>query len=237
MRNLLVALAAVVLAGCASTPPLSPQISAGSAAYSLMPAPSGNAKTLADYKIGPLDTLDVTVFQEPDLSAKALAVDASGHIALPLIGSVDASGKTASQLATQLEKLFGAKYLRNPEVTVTVATSVSQNVSVQGEVTQPGIYPINGPTTLLGVLSMAKGETELAKLDQVVVFRTINGERMGAVFDVGAIRRGAAPDPAIQGSDLVVVGYSAARRFWRDVVAASPIFSVFRRVNGAIPIP
>jgi polysaccharide export outer membrane protein len=122
-------------------------------------------------------------------------------------------------------------------VTVTVATSVSQNVSVQGEVTQPGIYPINGPTTLLGVLSMAKGETELAKLDQVVVFRTINGERMGAVFDVGAIRRGAAPDPAIQGSDLVVVGYSAARRFWRDVVAASPIFSVFRRVNGAIPIP
>lgn len=189
---------------------------------------------MADYKIGPLDTLDVTVFQEPDLSAKAIEVDASGRIALPLIGSIDAKGKTASELSTELEQLFGTKYLRNPQVTVTVASSVSQKVSVQGEVAQPGVYQLTGPTTLLDVMSMAKGETEIAKLNEVVVFRNINGERMGAVFDISSIRRGEAPDPVIRGNDLVVVGYSSARRFWRDVISTAPLFNVFTRVA---PIP
>ena len=235
MRNLLLALVGILLAACASSPPLDPQISAGSAAYSLMPAAKPAAETsAADYRIGPLDTLDVDVFQEPDLSTKGLEVDASGHIALPLIGSVDANGKTASELSRELEKLFAVKYLRNPEVTVTVASSVSQKVSVQGEVTQPGIYQLTGPTTLLDVISMAKGETDLAKLNEVVVFRTIQGERMGAVFDIMSIRRGAAADPVIRGNDTVVVGYSSARRFWRDVVTAAPLFNVFRRVG---PVP
>ena len=107
---------------------------------------------------------------------------------------------------------------------------MSQKVSVQGEVTQPGIYPLTGPTTLLDVISMAKGETEVAKLQEVVVFRNVKGQRMGAVFNVASIRRGEAADPVIEGNDLVVVGYSAARRFWRDVVSTAPIFSVFRPI-------
>jgi polysaccharide export outer membrane protein len=234
MRFVLVALAALIIAGCSRSAPLSPAISSGSAAYSLMPASVSSGTATADYRIGALDTLDVTVFQEPDLSAKAIEVDTSGNIALPLIGSVEAKGKTTSELSTELQGLFGAKYLRNPQVTVTVDSSVSQKVSVQGEVIQPGVYPLTGPTTLLDVLSLAKGETELAKLNEVVVFRNIHGERMGAVFDVMSIRRGEAPDPVIQGNDLVVVGYSSARRFWRDVVSAAPIFNVFRHVG---PVP
>lgn len=234
MRILFVALIGAFLAACASTPPLSSQISAGSSAYSVIPAEDRAGAATGDYKIGPLDTLDVTVFQEPDLSAKAIEVDASGRIALPLIGSIDAKGKTASELSAELEGLFGTKYLRNPQVTVTVASSVSQKVSVQGEVAQPGVYQLTGPTTLLDVMSMAKGETEIAKLNEVVVFRNVNGERMGAVFDVASIRRGEAPDPVIRGNDLVVVGYSSARRFWRDVVSAAPLFNVFTRV-GTLP--
>jgi polysaccharide biosynthesis/export protein len=219
------------LSACASSRPPS-NLPSGAAAYSLMPAASANSDAkVADYRIGPLDTLDVTVFQEPDLSAKALQVDAAGQIALPLVGTVDAKGKTPAQLSTELQQMLGAKYLRNPQVTVTVAASVSQKVSVQGEVTEPGVYPLTGPTTLLDVLSMAKGETEVAALNQVVVFRTINGQRMGAVFDVPSIRRGQAADPVIQGSDLVVVGYSAAKRFWKNVVSAAPVFSIFRPVG------
>jgi polysaccharide export outer membrane protein len=65
---------------------------------------------------------------------------------------------------------------------------------------------------LLDVISMAKGETEIATLEQVVVFRNINNQRMGAVFDIASIRRGQAADPVIQGNDLVVVGHSAARQ-------------------------
>lgn len=234
MRKLCVAVIGAFLAACTASPPLSSQISAGTSAYSLIPAGDTNTTAMADYKIGPLDTLDVTVFQEPDLSAKAIEVDASGRIALPLIGSIDAKGKTATELSAQLEQLFGTKYLRNPQVTVTVASSVSQKVSVQGEVAQPGVYQLTGPTTLLDVMSMAKGETELAKLNEVVVFRNINGERMGAVFDISSIRRGEAPDPVIRGNDLVVVGYSSARRFWRDVISTAPLFNVFTRVA---PLP
>ncbi|MEO5774012.1 MAG: polysaccharide biosynthesis/export family protein [Sphingomicrobium sp.] len=215
----------VVLGGCAQQPP--PNLPAGQEAYSLMPANNGNVAA-PDYRIGAQDSIDVAVFQEPDLSAKAIQVDAAGQIALPLVGSVNAKGKTAAELARELEKMYGARYLRNPQVTVTVASSVSQKVSIQGEVKEPGVYQLTGPTTLLDVLSLAKGETELAKLDQVVVFRTINRQRMGAVFDVASIRSGSAADPVIQGNDMVVVGYSAARRFWNNVVNSAGVFNIFR---------
>ena len=233
MRGLLLVALACLTAACASTPPLSSSIRTGSSAYALMPAAAESSDTaaLADYRIGSLDTLDVTVFEEPDLSAKAIEVDASGQIALPLVGSVQAKGKTASELASELEKLFGTKYLRNPEVTVSVASSVSQKVSVQGEVVQPGVYQLTGPTTLLDVLSLAKGETDVAKLDQVVVFRNINGQRMGAVFNVDGIRRGEAADPVIQGNDLVVVGYSAASKLWQNIIHAAPLLGIFTRVT------
>ena len=234
MRNVTVALVAMVLAGCASDAQVSSTLPTGSAAYGLIPAANTAPVSTANYRIGALDTLDVTVFQEPELSAKAMQVDASGAIALPLVGSVQAKGKTPTELSQELQKLFGARYLKNPQVSVTVATSVSQKVSVQGEVTEPGVYQVTGPTTLLEVISMAKGETDVAKLNEVVVFRNINGERMGAVFNVADIRRGQAADPIVQGNDMVVVGYSSARRFWQNVVRASPVLGVFTRV---LPVP
>ena len=81
---------------------------------------------------------------------------------------------------------------------------------------------------------MAKGETDVAKLNEVVIFRNMNGQRMGAVFDVASIRRGQADDPAVQGNDMVVVGYSAARKFWPECCEGSPILGIFTRIA---PIP
>lgn len=230
MRTWIPVIAASCLAACASNSQPVATLPSGAAAYSVMPARSGSGGSLADYHIGPLDTLDVTVFQEPELSPKKLQVDAAGRIALPLVGSVEAKGKTPAELSAELERLFGARYLRDPQVTVTVASSVSQKVSIQGEVAEPGVYQMTGPTTLLDVISLAKGETELASLKQVVVFRNIGGQRMGAVFDINEIRRGAAADPKIEGNDLVVVGHSAAKKFWKDVVSAAPILNVFRPI-------
>lgn len=234
MRILTLLLVSWSLAACAQDSQVGSTMSVGDAAYGVIPAASTAPTDIRDYRIGPLDKLDVTVFQEPELSVKALQVDASGLIALPLVGSVDVRNKTALELSADLEKMFGEKYLRNPQVTVTVASSVSQKVSIQGEVAQPGVYPVNGPTTLLEVLSMAKGETDVAKLNEVVVFRTMKGERMGAVFDVSSIRRGQAADPVIQGNDLVVVGYSSARRFWQNILRATPILGLFTRVVNPI---
>jgi polysaccharide export outer membrane protein len=230
MRTLIVIVGAVLTAACASDSQSVSTLPTGAAAYSMMPAVSASKASLADYRIGPLDLLDVTVFQEPELSPKKLQVDAAGRIALPLVGSVEAKGKTPAELSAELEQLLGARYLRDPQVTVTIASSVSQKVSVQGEVAEPGVYQLTGPTTLLDVISLAKGETELASLKQVVVFRNINGQRSGAVFDINSIRRGLAADPKIEGNDLVVVGHSAARKFWKDVVSAAPMLNVFRPI-------
>jgi polysaccharide export outer membrane protein len=229
MRGLFVLLLLALLGACAS-PQLSSDMPRGAAAYQVIPA-AGADKSLADYKISPLDSVDVTVYGEPDLSVKAVQVDAAGQLSLPLVGAVPAAGMTAAQLSHELEQRFGAKYLRDPQVTATVATAVSQKVVVQGEVTEPGVYDLKGPTTLLEALSMAKGELRTAALNQVVVFRTVNGKRMGAVFDVQAIRDGKANDPQIVGDDMVVVGFSSAKRFWRDIISSAPLLNIFRPIT------
>jgi polysaccharide export outer membrane protein len=217
----------LILAGCASNP--RSDLPRGAAAYSIIPV-TDVAMAPQDYRIGPLDTLDIRVFQEPELSAEKVMVDASGNVAVPLIGTVVARGKTAAGLADELEAKFSESILRNPQVTVTVATSISQKVVVQGEVMEPGVYDLRGPTTLLEALSMAKGETRVAALKEVVILRTLNGERQGAVFDVQSIRRGEASDPSVLGNDVVVVGFSSAKGLWRDVLQTVPLFNIFRPI-------
>ena len=182
-----------------------------------------------EYRIGPSDKLDVKVFREPDLTVLGAPVDADGQVRLPLIGSITAAGKSASQLSRELEALYRPKYLADPEITVTVASAVSQKVTIQGEVKSAGVYPLAGPTTLLDTLSLAGGESEVAALNQVVVLRTVSGQRMGAIFDAAAIRRGDAPDPAILGNDVVIVGISNARKLYRDILQATPLLlNIFR---------
>ncbi|WP_028969894.1 polysaccharide biosynthesis/export family protein [Sphingomonas sp. URHD0057] len=228
MRGWLAVILLALLSACAGSR-VSETLPRGAAAYQMMPAASSD-QTVATYRISPLDVVDITVFGEPDLSVKAIQVDAAGELSLPLVGNVHAAGSTASELSRKLEGLFGAKYLKDPKVTTTVAKGASQKVAVQGEVAQPGVFELQGPTSLLEALSMAKGELRTAALDQVVVFRNINGQRMGAVFDVRAIREGKADDPQIVGNDMVVVGFSGARRLWRDVVSSASLFNVFRPV-------
>jgi polysaccharide export outer membrane protein len=215
-----------VLGGCAG-PNAGTDLPRGATAYDRFPSAAQNA-TPQNYRIGPLDTIDISVYQEADLSTKGVQVDASGNIAVPLVGTVAAAGRTASELGQELNRLYGKDYLEHPQVTVVVVTSASQKVVVQGEVTEPGVYDIKGPTTLLEAISLAKGETRVAALKDVVVFRTVNGQRMGAVFDVNSIRRGEAQDPQLRGSDLVVVGYSNSRGLWRDALSAAPLLNIFR---------
>ncbi|WP_197708248.1 polysaccharide biosynthesis/export family protein, partial [Escherichia coli] len=89
--------------------------------------------------IGPLDTIQVDVFNVPDLS-REMQVDASGRIAMPLVGTVDARGKTAQELAATVETALRGRYVRNPEVTVNIKSSVSQVVTIDGQVVEPGLY-------------------------------------------------------------------------------------------------
>jgi polysaccharide export outer membrane protein len=86
------------------------------AARAQLPAAVAGNET---YKIAPLDVLDVTVFKVPDLS-KTVQVAADGTVTYPLIGQVRAAGKTARELARDLEHNLGAKYLRSPQITVVI---------------------------------------------------------------------------------------------------------------------
>lgn len=191
------------------------------------PTAIASAFEAVDYRIGPTDLLKVTVFQVPDLSFNEIRVDASGNLQFPLIGSVPAAGRTPAELSRDVERALSAQYLRNPRVSVTVVEAASQKITVDGAVTKPGVYQMRGRTTLMQAVAMAEGPTRVADLDQVAVFRTVDGRRMAAVFDLGMIRGGRADDPVLRGDDIVVVDTSRLSATMRDVLAALPGFAVF----------
>jgi len=220
-----IAVLCLALAACTG-PNIGPNMAVGARSYSVIPAPAGGS-VAQDYVIGPLDTIDITVFQESDISAKGLVVDASGNISMPLVGRIEAAGRTATQLADELARKLGERFYVNPQVSVSVAGAVSQRVTVEGQVTEPGIYQIRGPTTLLDAVALAKGETENASLGQVVVIRNLDGKRMAAAFDIERIRRGDDPDPAIYGRDVIIVGHSNKKQIWHDLLKAAPLLNVF----------
>ena len=214
-----------MLGACADSN-VGPNIRVGQAAYDTIPAPEGGPAP-QNYRIGPLDTVEISVFQEADISSKGVLVDAAGNISMPLIGRVKAAGLTTTELADFLAAKLAERFYVNPQVSVAVSSSVSQRVTVQGEVTEPGIYPLQGPTTLLDAVALAKGETENAALREVVIIRFIDGKRMGAVFDMQRIRRGDDADPALLAHDVIIVGHSASKKIFHDVLRAAPLFNVF----------
>jgi polysaccharide export outer membrane protein len=212
------------LAGC--RPTLEPVVPAGQAAYGNIEAPPQEGGAPA-YLLQSGDKISVNVFQEPDLSVTAVEIDESGLLNLPLIGSIVAAGRSQAELATDIERAYASRYLRNPHVAISMIEGTPRVVSVEGEVNQPGAYEMKPGGTLLAALAMARSPSATAKLDQVIIFRTLQGKRMGGRFDLQAIRSGAAPDPQMMDGDVVVVGYSRAAGIWNDILRAAPLFNTF----------
>lgn len=226
IRYLLLLAAAAMLAACGSSG--SSSALGGAAPGAMVPIASAPVAVHRDYRIGIGDQLNVNVFQVEDLTKEKIPVDAAGQIQLPLIGAVAASGRTTTELANDIATRLEEKYLQDPQVSVTVAQAASQKVTVDGAVTEAGVFELQGRTTLLQAVAMAKGPRADANLQRVAVFRTVNGQRMAAMFDLKEIRRGAAADPEILGDDIVVVDSSALKGAWREVLRALPAFSIFR---------
>lgn len=222
LRVASLAFAAIALAAC--QPTLDPVVPAGEAAYQTIAVPEPMPTS---YSLQAGDTVSVLVFQEPDLTQEKMLIDRSGNLYLPLIGTVKAAGESPSDLARQIEHSYGMRYLRRPSVAVRIDDTVKQTVSVEGEVELPGVYEVRPGQTLLAALAMARSPKRTAKLDQVLIFRQINGVRTGALFDITAIRSGQADDPMIMAGDVVVVGFSAVRGGYRDILQAAPLFNVF----------
>jgi polysaccharide export outer membrane protein len=226
MRNLLTGLLfAGALAGCARNPPLEPNSGLVIVKQSTaLPPPNRNDLTAPDRPalIGPLDTIQVDVFNVPELS-REMQVDASGGVSMPLIGMIDARGKTAPELARNIETSLRGRYVRNPQVTINIKSSVSQVVTVDGQVVDPGLYPVTNQMTLMRAVASARGLTEFARVEEVVILRTVEGHRMAALYSIAAIRSGAYQDPPIYANDMIVVGDSPQRRLFRDVISLSPL--------------
>ncbi len=127
------------------------------------------AASALDYRIGPEDLLEISVFEAPALN-RTVRVSADGDISLPLLGAVEAAGLTSRQLEAVLEELLRRSYMKDPHVGVFVEQIKSHPVSVFGAVERPGVYQIRGAKTLVEVLSMAQGLASDAG-DTVIVER------------------------------------------------------------------
>jgi polysaccharide biosynthesis/export protein len=178
------------------------------------------------YRIGPLDVLDISVFKVPELS-KSVQVADSGSINLPLVGEIQASGKTAQDIERDLTAILGTKYLRNPQVTVYVKEYNSQRVTIEGAVKKPGVYPIKGKTSLLQVIAMAESPDKESASSTVVVFRTVDGKRSAARFDIDEIRHGKAEDPIIQQGDVIFVDTSTSKVVFNNFLRVLPTAAAF----------
>lgn len=217
---------AVLVSGCVShTPSLGgdPGLKVTSAAQMPTPEridtmPIGNA-----YYVGVQDKLLIDVYGIPELSGREVQVDSLGQIALPIAGRLDVNGKTPSEIGDLVAQQLQTNYVRDPQVTVSLKEARLQVVTVEGQVTKPGLYPVVEHMSLMRTMALAGGMTELAKLDDVVVFREVKGQRFAALYNLKRIRQGAYPDPDIFANDLVVVGDSSSRRLFKDLLQVVPV--------------
>ena len=131
------------------------------------PAPRGPA--LPAYTIGLGDTLRVAVWKEPELTLD-VTVRPDGMITMPLLGDVEAAGRSPGQLANTLAAQL-QQLVENPRVTVSVTQTTSARIYVVGQMLRPGEFPLSGRMTVLKALALAGGFKEFARPDSIVIVR------------------------------------------------------------------
>jgi polysaccharide export outer membrane protein len=225
-RAWLVVLLACLAAGC--QPELNSDLPSGSAAYQAV-AVNDQDTINALLLLQPGDQINVNVFQEENLSTKDAVIDQAGNVSLPLIGETRAAGLSPAQLSRVIEKAYANAYLRDPHVNVVVEKAAPRVVSVEGQVVLPGVYEVQQGYTLLSALALAGSPSEVAKLNEVLIFRQRDGQRMGGRFDVTDIRAGRSADPLVLPGDVIVVGYGRVRGAYLDFLKTAPIIGAFAR--------
>ncbi|MEM7767033.1 MAG: polysaccharide biosynthesis/export family protein [Pseudomonadota bacterium] len=217
--------AAFIVASCASQPDL-PDLPGEFGS----PEPDANLSRveLDTLLIGPADMLEISVFGVPELDGR-YQVDYLGRIKMPLVGEVNAMGLSTYELSGELESRLEESYLQNAQVNVIVEESMDalREITVEGSVEKPGIFPISDDLTLLQAVALAGGPSENANPGRVVVFRTIEGKRSAAAFDLRAIREGNADDPQIYPDDIVVMDGSEVRSGYRELLRSLPLAAFF----------
>ncbi len=172
----LAALAAFVVGGCATKYPPAPQ-NAGVGEY--------------NYRIGPLDTVNIIVWRNPELSL-TVPVRPDGKITTPLVDDLQAIGKTPTELERDIEKAL-TKYIRDPVVTVVVTSFVgqaSEQIRVTGEATRPQILAFRKDMTVLDVMIAVGGLTDFADGNAATIYRVAEGGKLYSVRLRDLVKRG-----------------------------------------------
>ena len=128
-----------------------------------------------------------------------------------------------SELEHDLAQKLGGKYIKNPQVAVFVKEYNSQRVTISGSVKNTGVYPLKGNMTLMQVLSLAGDVNNEVASGEIMVFRTTDGRRTAARFDIDSIKQGKTEDPLMQPGDVVVVDTSAAKTAFANFMKIVPL--------------
>lgn len=224
----------VALGGCGGTPKIAMAPTVEQAPANELPAPVGlgtNGEYV--YVLGSLDKISIEVDGMPDL-LREVVVDGQGMISYPLAGSISAAGLTTTQLAQALEERMRENYVRDPRVSVNFLVPVSQVVTVDGEVNNPGLYPVYKDTTLMQAVALAGSHTEFSRTSAVLIFRNAGEQQYVGIYDLKAIRYGNYADPKVYPGDKIVVSESEARRFIQTIqplvtLVTTPLIYLIRR--------
>jgi polysaccharide biosynthesis/export protein len=149
------------------------------------------APRTGDYEVGPGDVLEVTVYDNAELS-RIPTVQTNGGISYPLLGEVQVAGLTVAEVQRKITNLLARDYLVNPQVEVKVREYQSQFVSVVGEVNQPGRKPLRGRTRLIDLLSEAGGFKPTAS-GEVMITRAEGGLEGGQTSLTVRLTRSTSP--------------------------------------------
>lgn len=182
------------------------------AAEAAAPAPSSEAASPAErahdphYVIGDDDMLSINVWKEQDLT-QSLPVRSDGNISMPLIGEIQAAGRTPLQLETEIAERLRT-YITQPEVTVMVVKMNSRKYNILGRVSKPGSYTLSSPKTVLDAIADAGGFQDFAKVKAIYVLRhQANGTDVRLPFNYKAVIRGEHPEQnvTLEPHDTIVV--------------------------------
>jgi polysaccharide export outer membrane protein len=164
--------------------------------------PRTAAQSPASSRVEPGDTIAVAVRAQDGMTG-AHVVSLDGHVVLPLVGSVHVAGREPSAIARELEKLLSVA-ISSPQVSVVLMSKKKLEVSVLGEVAQPGKYGVDPRDGVAAALAMAGGLSEFADEDSIYLVREHSPRVRFRMFDLVSGEPDA-PSLALRDGDLVVV--------------------------------
>ncbi len=216
-RAVLLLLAAAALGGC-TTP-------AG---------PPPNAEPGRPYRIGPPDQLTITILPAPEIQ-RTVTVRPDGMISIDLVGDIPAAGRTAEEVAKDIEQRI-SRFKRDARVTVALSQTLSTEITVLGEVGRPSTFPLARETRLVEAIGQVGGPRSFAKKSSIRIIRFVDGQTKIFEANLSAIEKGdLSTNYLLQGGDVIVVPPTTLARVGYAIQSVlfpfQPLLSITRTVG------